>query len=180
MLVQGRRNSIATALELHLSCTNTSRYTMFSISSIAADVLALFVARSSSTVMVENVNIFVFPKINSAWKGLNFALHRTYTHPSFMTNEPMGTAATELYYSFINDYDVGSPQILTQWKNRTRTPAFWGFPPPHTPITHTTDSYWIPSPNKTVKVTNLKNLPKLQIFEIWKNFLCNTPSEVAC
>ena len=33
--------------------------------------------------------------------------------------------------------------------------------------THTIESYWIPSQKKTVKVTNLKNEPKLQISEFW-------------
>ena len=48
----------------------------------------------------------------------------------------------------------------------TRTPALWGYPH-RLMITHTIESYWIPSQKKTVKVTNLKNSPKFQIFEFW-------------
>ena len=40
-------------------------------------------------------------------------------------------------------------------------------------ITHTNDSYWINTQDK-VKVTNAKNLPKLQIFEFWKKSLHTT------
>ena len=37
--------------------------------------------------------------------------------------------------------------------------------PHHLMITHSIELYWIPSQKKNkVKVTNLKNLPKLQIF----------------
>ena len=80
----------------------------------------------------------------------------------------------------------------------TRTPAFWGYPPPpndypyhwvileneDTPrrlmITHTIESYWIPSQKKTKS--------KLQILKISQNFKFqnfetgitrDTPSEVA-
>ena len=51
----------------------------------------------------------------------------------------------------------------------TRTPAFWGYPPPP----HDYPYYWVildpKSKEDKVKVTNLKNLPKLQIFEFWNN-----------
>ena len=54
-------------------------------------------------------------------------------------------------------------------KTRTiRTSAFWGYPPPP----HDYPYYWfILNPKlkqDKLKVTNLKNLPKLQICEIWK------------
>ena len=40
-------------------------------------------------------------------------------------------------------------------------------------ITHTIESYWIPTPKSKedkVKVTNLKNLPKFRIFEYWNRY----------
>ena len=49
----------------------------------------------------------------------------------------------------------------------TRTPAFWGYPPPP----HDYPYHWVildpKSKEDKVKVTNLKNLPKFQIFLIW-------------
>ena len=50
----------------------------------------------------------------------------------------------------------------------TRMPAFLGYPPPP----HDYPYYWFTLDPKSkedkVKVTNLKNLPKFQIFEYWK------------
>ena len=49
----------------------------------------------------------------------------------------------------------------------TRTPAFWGYPPPP----HDYPYHWVildpKSKEDKVKVTNLKNSPKFQIFEFW-------------
>ena len=49
----------------------------------------------------------------------------------------------------------------------TRTPAFWGYPPPR----HDYSYHWVildpKSKEDKVKVTNLKNSPKFQIFEFW-------------
>ena len=49
----------------------------------------------------------------------------------------------------------------------TRTPAFWGYPP----LPHDYPYHWVildpKSKEDKVKVTNLKNSPKLQIFEFW-------------
>ena len=54
------------------------------------------------------------------------------------------------------------------WKTRTtRMPAFWGYPPPP----HDYPYHWVildpKSKDDKVKVTNLKNSPKFQIFEFW-------------
>ena len=49
----------------------------------------------------------------------------------------------------------------------TRTPEFWGYPPPPHDISY---DWFILDPKSKedkVKVTNLKNLPKFQIFEFW-------------
>ena len=50
----------------------------------------------------------------------------------------------------------------------TRTPAFWGYPPPP----HDYPYHWVildpKSKEDKVKVANLKNSPKFQIFEFWK------------
>ena len=55
-------------------------------------------------------------------------------------------------------------RILT---STTRTPAFWGYPPPP----HDYPFYWVildpKSKEDKVKFTNSKNSPKFQIFEIW-------------
>ena len=58
--------------------------------------------------------------------------------------------------------------IFTKKKNRTtRTPAFWGYPPPP----HDYPYHWVildpKSKDDKVKVTNFKNSPKFQIFEFW-------------
>ena len=49
----------------------------------------------------------------------------------------------------------------------TRTPAFWGYPPPP----HDYPYHWVildpKSKEDKVKVTNLKKSPKFQIFEFW-------------
>ena len=49
----------------------------------------------------------------------------------------------------------------------TRTPAFWGYPPPPNDYPY----HWVildpKSKEDKVKVTNLKNSPKFQIFEFW-------------
>ena len=49
----------------------------------------------------------------------------------------------------------------------TRTPAFWGYPPPP----HDYPYHWVildpKSKDDKVKVTNFKNSPKFQIFEFW-------------
>ena len=53
---------------------------------------------------------------------------------------------------------------LSQPTRTTRTPVFWGYPR-RPMITHDTiDSYWIPTKQDKVRVTNLTNLPKVQIF----------------
>ena len=53
------------------------------------------------------------------------------------------------------------------WTRITRTPAFWGYPLPP----HDYPYYWVILDPKwkedRVKITNLKNLPKFQIFKFW-------------
>ena len=55
----------------------------------------------------------------------------------------------------------------SQLTRTTRTPAFWGYPPPP----HDYPFHWVildpKSKGDKVKVTNLKNSPKFQIFEFW-------------
>ena len=63
---------------------------------------------------------------------------------------------------------ITRPTIHNRTQTRmTRTPAFWGYPlPPHDYPYH-----WVildlKSKENKVKVTNLKNSPKFQIFEFW-------------
>ena len=57
----------------------------------------------------------------------------------------------------------------------TRMPAFWGYPPPP----HDYPYYWVildpKSEEDNVKVTNLKNSPKFQIFKFWnKHYMRHT------
>ena len=59
------------------------------------------------------------------------------------------------------------PGVRTVETRTTRTPAFWGYPPPP----HDYPFNWVildpKSKDDKVKVTNFKNSPKLQIFEFW-------------
>ena len=70
--------------------------------------------------------------------------------------------------SMKNHFTWFHPVNMQPDKTRTtRTPAFWGYPqPPHDYPCH-----WVISDPKSkedkVKVTNLKNSPKFQIFELW-------------
>ena len=56
---------------------------------------------------------------------------------------------------------------LSEPTRTTRKPAFWGYPPPP----HDYPYHWVildpKSKEDKVKVTNLKNSPKFQIFEFW-------------
>ena len=49
----------------------------------------------------------------------------------------------------------------------TRTPAFWGYPPPSNDYPYHCVILDPKSKEHKVKVTNLKNLPKFQICEFW-------------
>ena len=66
-----------------------------------------------------------------------------------------------------------------QAQNETRMPGFWDTPR-RPMITHTSDSHWIPSQNKTK--SQLQIFEKCQKFKIWnfaRNFTRDTPTEVA-
>ena len=52
--------------------------------------------------------------------------------------------------------------ILLELEQLERLHSFWDTPR-RPMITHTNDSHQIPSQNKTVKVSNFKKLPKIQI-----------------
>ena len=58
-------------------------------------------------------------------------------------------------------------QAFSKSTRTTRTPAFWGYPPPPNDYPY----HWVildpKSKEDKVKVTNLKNSPKFQIFEFW-------------
>ena len=65
--------------------------------------------------------------------------------------------------------DIIKPLLttLSGTTRTTRTPAFWGYPPPPNDYPY----HWVildpKSKEDKVKVTNLKNSPKFQIFEFW-------------
>ena len=76
-------------------------------------------------------------------------------------------------------------QVLVIWLNliltrTTRMPAFY-WPVHIRSQAHIVDQFILDPKSKQdkVKVTNLKNFPKLQIFKFCKNLTHNTPSEVA-
>ena len=59
--------------------------------------------------------------------------------------------------------DLSLPTVSTRI---TRMPAFWGYPPPPPMITHTIESYWIPSQKKTKSKLQIYRIPpKFQIFK---------------
>ena len=51
----------------------------------------------------------------------------------------------------------------------TRTPAFWGYPPPPHDYPYHSVILDPKSKEDNAKVTNLNNSPKFQIFEFWNN-----------
>ena len=59
------------------------------------------------------------------------------------------------------------PHFIIDVTRTTRTPAFWGYPPPP----HDYPYHWVildpKSKDDKVKVTNVKNSPKFYIFEFW-------------
>ena len=69
-----------------------------------------------------------------------------------------------------DQYLACCPCCLSTWTTltrTTRTPAFWGYPPPP----HDYPYHWVildpKSKEDKVKVTNLKNSSKFQIFQFW-------------
>ena len=82
-------------------------------------------------------------------------------------NYDVGSYATNMYtYSIYQEsFQFCLYTVCDQIK--TRTPAFWGYPPPP----HNYPYHWVildsKSKEEKVKVTNLKNSPKFKIFEFW-------------
>ena len=58
-------------------------------------------------------------------------------------------------------------ETKAEWTRTTRTPAFWAYPPPPHDYPYHWDILDPKSKDDKVKVTNLKNSPKFQIFEFW-------------
>ena len=75
------------------------------------------------------------------------------------------------YRAVFQIYSSVSCEAMTEVTRTTRTPAFWGYPSQP----HDYPYYWVildpKSKEGKVKITNLKNLPKLQIFLILKQTL---------
>ena len=73
----------------------------------------------------------------------------------------------DYYDSLTISFMVSSLTQGNQITRTTRTPAFWGYPPP----SHDYPYHWVildpKSKEDKVKVTNLKKSPKFQIFEFW-------------
>ena len=70
---------------------------------------------------------------------------------------------------------IGGDELKHKITRTTRTPAFWGYPPPP----HDYPFYWVildpKSEEDKVKVTNLKSSPKFQNFEFWnKHYMRHT------
>ena len=111
------------------------------------------------------------------------------THPSIMCTQRSG-----YWYSGANTPGHQYPLIIlcigpvSRKTRTTRTPAFWGYPPPPPPppppprrlmITHTNESYWIPSQNKVERPWRYKSRSKVvtsdtpshasdHLYQIWK------------
>ena len=74
-----------------------------------------------------------------------------------------------MFLLFFCHYHAGIYWFMwTHYGTRTtRTSAFWGYPR-RLMITHTIESYWIPSQKKTKsKLQILKNRQNFKIFEFW-------------
>ena len=74
---------------------------------------------------------------------------------------------TEASTGLIKDVVTLGNNPWTELTRTTRTPAFWGYPPPP----HDYPYHWVildpKSKEDKVKVTNFKNSPKFQVFEFW-------------
>ena len=71
----------------------------------------------------------------------------------------------------IQDWIMVMTVTVIKTTRTTKTPAFWGYPLPP----HDYPYYWVildpKSKEDKVKITNLNNLPKFQIYQFW-NKLC--------
>ena len=100
--------------------------------------------------------------ISSYWFSISIAKYTILYFLRFV--------GTEIKLIWNNSVSVHTPALQHphQTKTRTtRTPAFWGYPPPP----HDYPYHWVildpKSKGDKVKVTNLKNSPKFHIFEFW-------------
>ena len=88
------------------------------------------------------------------WRHRNDSYNTSMKHRGHQVE---GRAAQDCSNSSVLD--------ITTTRRTTRTPAFWGYPPPP----HDCPYYWVildlKSKEEKVKVRNLKDLPKLPIFE---------------
>ena len=70
------------------------------------------------------------------------------------------------YPNLLNRQEASRSMYLLKTRT-TRTPAFWGYPPPHNDYPY----HWVildpKSKEDKVKVANLKKSPKFQFFEFW-------------
>ena len=95
----------------------------------------------------------------------------------------MFTIVLILYWFYLiylhTNHSKTYPQHFSLIPERTRTPAFWGYPR-YPMITHSIDSYWIPRQTKTKsKLQIFKNLPKLQFLKYY-NELCTWHTFWSC
>ena len=87
-------------------------------------------------------------------------------------SEELDFQSCEKFKQLMKHMKLKKEQILQEMlqfakqSRTTRTPAFWGYP-----LSHDYPYYWVildpKSEEDKVKVTNLKNLPKFQIFWFW-------------
>ena len=115
----------------------------------------------------------------------NPKMHSSISHNALLCNTNVYKCA-HLCYKVLHSGILVSCTVgfvwWVYWKavitRTTRTPAFWGYPR-RLMITHTIESYWIPSQKK--KKSKLQILRICQIFQFLNfetNFTHDTPSEV--
>ena len=137
-LVQERCHSSVLAMELRLSCSNPS---------ICWLVCQKQVSRTGTSNHIAQIlwDVITCPcpwYLQLARKSL---YHVGVNH---ITSESITYSNFHLIWQ--------EKGLILKWHNQeikktrtTRTPAFWGYPPRRLMITHTIESYWIPSQKKT-------------------------------
>ena len=110
-------------------------------------------------------SVIDFAKSRSQIPGITFISDRCHNTLTVETPVQYGHQ-TQKVTSVLMILENGKNNSLEE-TGRTRMPAFWGYPPPP----HDYPYHWVildpKSKEDKVKVTNLKNLPKFQIFEFW-------------
>ena len=116
----------------------------------------------------------------------NDGLIKWCIYVSLCLNELRETEVFVMHLCIIREMQADSHSVCIcngrpRWTRITRTPPFWEYPPPP----HDYPYYWVildpKSKEDKVKVTNLKNLPKFQIFDFGnKHYTRHTICLIRC